>query len=232
MTDDGHLALINAEVDGELDGQQRGELARRLLADPEARALREEFRRLCAALDAVEDVEPPPLLRESILTALPQSTPIRERSWRSTPRIRYAAIILLVLAAGAIVYETVHGPKPSTTEVMGTMGPAGETTILEAVRLDGGPVAGRVSLYRDRAGLGLKFELSASGPVDVLIAGDGRTLRVEGVGLQDKPGQGKPGGALTVGLPGFRMGGQTMVLTFLMDGRQVGSATLRTPTDR
>jgi hypothetical protein len=224
--------LLNAEIDGALDGPQRGELARRLLADPEARALREEFRRLCAALDAVEDVEPPPLLRESILAALPQSTPKREQSWWSTPRVRYAAMILLVLAAGAVVYETVHGPKPSTTEVMGTMGPAGETTILDAVRLDGGPVAGRVSLYRDRAGLGLKFELSASAPVDVLIAGDGRTLRVEGVGLQDKPEQGKPGGALTVGLPGFRMGGETITLTLLMDGRQVGSATLRAPAGR
>jgi hypothetical protein len=232
MTDDGHLALINAEIDGELDGQQRGELARSLLADPELRTLREDLRRLCAALDTVADVEPPPLLRDSILAALPQSTPIRERSWWATPRIRYAAIIVLGLASGAVVYETVHGPKPSTTEVMGTMGPAGETTILDAVRLDGGPVAGRVSLYRDRAGLGIKFELSASAPVDVLIAGDGRTLRVEGVGRQDKPAQGKPGGALTVGLPGFRMGGQTIALTFLMDGRQVGSTTLRAPGDR
>jgi len=232
MADSDPLSLIHAEIDGELSGEQRGELARSLLADPEVRTLREDLRRLCAALDVVADVEPPPLLRESIVAALPQSTPIRERSWWSTPRIRYAAIILLVLAAGAVVYETVHGSKPSTTEVMGTMGPAGETTILDVVRVDGGPVAGRVSLYRDRGGLGIKFELSASTPVDVLIAGDGRTLRVEGVGLQDKPGQGKPGGALTVGLPGFGMDEQTISLTFLMNGRQVGSATLRAPGGR
>lgn len=232
MTDDGHLALINAEIDGELDGQQRGELARRLLADPEVRALRNDLRRLCAALDALEDVEPPRELLQNILAALPQSAPPRERSSWSVPRVRYAAVILVVLTAGTIVYETVHGPKPSTTELVGMMGPASHATILDAVRLDGGPVAGRVSLYRDRAGLGLKFELSASAPVDVLIASDGRTLRVEGVGLQDKPGQGKPGGALTVGLPGFGMDGQTIALTFLMNGRQVGSATLRAPRDR
>jgi hypothetical protein len=231
MTDDGHLTLINAEIDGELDGQQRGELARRLLADPEARALREDFQRFCAALDAVADVEPPPELQESILAALPQSTVQPDRSWWSSPRLRYAAVIAAALTAGAVVYETVHGPKPSATEIVGTMGPAGETRILDSARLDGGPVAGRVSLYRDRAGLGLKFELSASAPVDVLIAGDGRTLRVEGVGRQDKPGQGKPGGALTVGLPGFGMDRQTIALTFLMDGRQVGSATLRAATD-
>ncbi len=231
MTDSGHLALIHAEIDRELDGQQRGDLARHLLADPEVRALREDFQRLCAALDAVADVEPPPQLRESILAALPQSAARRTRSWWWTPRLRYAAVIVAVLTAGAVVYETVRGPKPSTTEVVGTMGPGGETTILDAVRLDGGPVAGRVSLYRDRAGLGLKFELSASAPVDVLIAGDGRTLRVEEIGGQDKPGQGKPR-VLTVELPGFRMEGQTVALTFLMNGRQVGSATLRAATDR
>src|ERR1700756_1135746 len=105
MADAPLLELLHAEIDGELDGQQRGELARRLLADPEVRALREDFQRLCAALDAVAGVEPPPELRESILAALPQSIPIRERSWWSTPRIRYAAIILLVLTAGAVVNE-------------------------------------------------------------------------------------------------------------------------------
>jgi hypothetical protein len=232
MTDDGHLALINAEIDGELDGLRRGELARRLLADPEVRTLREDLRRLCATLDAVADVEPPPRLRESILAALPQSTPIREPSWWLTPRIRYAAIILVVVAAGAVVYETVHGPRSSGTESAGTLVSAGEPIIVDEVNLADEPVAGRVSLYRDRLGLRIKLELVANAPVDVLIAGDGRTLRVSGVGGQDKPGQGKPGGALTVGLPGFRMGGQTITLTFLMDGRQVGSTTLRAPGGR
>ena len=88
-----------------------------------------------------------------------------------------------------------------------------------------------MSLYRDRRGLGLRFEVSAGTPVDVLIASDGHTLRINGVGSQDKPAQGKPG-VLAVALLGFRMGGQTVDLTFLMAGRQVGSATLRTVADR
>jgi len=39
MAHTGYLPLIHAEIDGELDGSQRAELSRRLLADPEARAL-------------------------------------------------------------------------------------------------------------------------------------------------------------------------------------------------
>ena len=231
MADSRHLSLIHAEIDGELDGQQRGELARCVLADPDLRVLREDFQRLCAALEKLEDIEPPPELRESILDALPQSTAGPARSWWSGPRLRYAALIAGVLAAGTVVYESLHGLRPSPSDVAGTMAPADTPTTVDTVRLDDGVVSGRVSLYRDRAGLGLEFELSASAPVDVLVASDGHTLRINGVGRQAKPAQGKPG-VLTVPLSEFRMGGQTVDLTFLMAGRQVGSATLRAPADR
>ena len=71
MADSGRLALIHAEIDGELDGRQRAELARALLADPEIQVLREDLRRVCAALDVLEDVDPPQQLRQSVLDALP-----------------------------------------------------------------------------------------------------------------------------------------------------------------
>src|SRR5712671_3960893 len=159
MADSGHLALIHADIDGELDGRQRSELARYLLADPEAKALREDLRRLCTELDALKDVDPPQGLRQSILDALPQSNPPRVRSWWSAPRLRYAALIAGVLAAGTVVYETLDGPRPATSDVAGTMATADTPTTVDTVRLGNGAVAGRVSLYRDRAGLGLEFEL-------------------------------------------------------------------------
>jgi anti-sigma factor RsiW len=227
MADSGHLALIHAEIDGELDGRQRAELARALLADPEAQALREDLRRLCAALDALEDVDPPQQLKHSILDALPQSTASRARSWWSAPRLRYAALIAGVLAVGAIAYETVNGPQPAPSDVAGTMAAAGPTTV-DTVHLGNGVVSGRVSLYRDRAGLGLEFELVATAPVDVLVASDGHTIRVNGLGVRDAPG----GLRTTVALPAFGRSGEVVNVTFLMAGRQVGRATLRTPKDR
>jgi len=226
MADSGHLALIHAEIDGELDAEQRGELARCLLADPETRALREDFQRLCTALNAVEEVEPPPQLRESILAALPQSSTKQRWSWE--PRWRYAAVIAGVVAAGAVVLETVKGPETVTTDVAGTMGAARAPTILDTAHLGNGPVSGRVSLYRDGVGLGLEFEVVASGPVEVLVASDGHTLRINGLGRQDKPG----GPRTTVALTGFGMGGQTVDMTFLMAGRRVGNATLRASAGR
>src|SRR4029077_11842786 len=125
MADSERLALIHAEIDGELEGRQRAELARALLADPAVQALREDLRRVCAALDALEEVDPPQELSRSILDALPQSTPSRARSWWSAPRLRYAAVIAAVLAMGAILYETVEGLRPDASDVAGTMVAAG-----------------------------------------------------------------------------------------------------------
>jgi anti-sigma factor RsiW len=227
MADSGRLALIHAEIDGELDGHQRAELARALLADPEVQVLREELRRVCAALDALEEAEPPVQLRESILDALPQSTPSRARSRWSAPRLRYAAVIAGVLAVGTILYETVESPRPATSDVAGTMAAAGAPTTLDTVRLSSEVVSGRVSLYRDRAGLGLEFELVASAPVDVLVASDGHTLRVNGLGVRDTPGEPRT----TVALPGFGRSGEAVDVTFLMGGREVGRATLRAPKE-
>jgi hypothetical protein len=229
MAHTGYLPLIHAEIDGELDGSQRAELSRRLLADPEARALREDFRRLCGALDAMPEIEPPPELRAGILAALP-ALPVAARApaapprqpWASAHRWRYAAVLAGALAAGTVLFVTVEGPRPATSDTAGTMAAARAATTLDTVSLANGPIAGRVSLYRDASGLGLKFELATSAPVDVLVASDGYTIRIKDLG--GKAATGEPG--TTVALPGFKATGQAVNLTFLVAGREVANATL------
>jgi len=220
MAEPWQLALIHAEIDGELDAEQRAELARCVLADPHVRAVREDLRRLCTALDGLAPVEPPEQLRESVLAALPQPSLHPRQSF--VPRWRYAAVIAGVLAAGVLVLETLRGPETATTDAAGTMASVPAPTIVDTVRLGSGPVSGRVSLYRDPTGLGLEFELAASAPVDVLISSGEHSLRVNGLGRQDPVGSRK-----TVALPDFGTGGQTVNLTFLMAGQRVGGATLR-----
>jgi hypothetical protein len=220
MADARQLALIHAEIDGELDAAGRAELARWVLADPEGRTLREELRGLCATLDSLPAAEPPEELRSSVLAALPPSYVERRRFW--TPGWRYAALIAGVVAAGAVVLQTVQGPRPAPTEVAGTMG-APSATVLDTVQLANGPVSGHVSLYREPTGLGLEFDLVASSPVDVLVTGGGHTLRIKGVAAT-----GKPGATSTAALPGIPASVQTVDLAFLVGERQAGTATLRT----
>jgi len=217
------LELIHAEIDGELDGHARSELARQLLAEPATRTERDQLHRLCARLDGLEQVEPPTELQVRILRALPPVTASLTRYRKSLPRWRYAALIAGVVGAGAVVFETVRGPGPATSEMTGTMA-AADRPALDTLRLDNGPVTGRVSLYRDGTGLVLAFELTAGGPVDVLVASDGKTLRIDGLGKASAAS-----GPRVVALPGPGAKGQPVGLTFLMSGQPVGSATLRVP---
>jgi anti-sigma factor RsiW len=226
MADPARLALIHAEIDGELDARQRADLARSLLADPETRALREDLKRLCTALDAVQEVEPPPQLRASILAALPQTHAPPARSWWSAPALRYAAVLAGVVAASAVVFGVLDGQRPAASDVAGTLAQPRAATTLDTIQLANGPVVGRVSLTRDGAALALAFELKASAPVDVFVASGGYTFRINGLGRQDGPGAGRT----TVALPGFRMDGQAVDLTFLMAGQEIGRATLRATT--
>jgi anti-sigma factor RsiW len=215
MADPRQLALIHAEIDGELDSSGRAELARWVLADPEVRVLRAELRRVCAVLDSLPAVEPPEELRPSILAALPQTYGERRRSW--TPGWRYVALIAGVAVAGAVVLQTVRGPRPAPSEVAGTMS-ALPAAALDTVQLPNGPVSGRVSLYRESSGLGVRFDLVTSSPVDVLVTGAGHTLRVKGLG-------GRP---TAVELRGFPTDVPTVDVAFLMEGRPAGTATLHT----
>ena len=225
MATPAELELLNAEIDGELDDRQRAELARALLADPQLRALREDLRRLCAALDAVPAREPPAQLREQILAAVPQDAARGAAPGWSAQVLRRAAVIAAVVAAGSVVYAIVGGGRPPATELAGTLAGRQGAGILDAVKLQSGPVTGRVSLARTAAGLELDGELVASAPLDVVVTRGEQTLRLPAVGAST-------GAQFALALPGAAAPGQAVALSFLMDGREVATATLRVPESR
>jgi hypothetical protein len=228
MTDDMDFALIHAEIDGELSAAERGELARRLLADPQTRAVREELRQVCAALEAIPAVDPPARLQTSIFAALPPPHAQPRRVTLPPARWRYAAVIAGVLTLGAVVFATLDGQRPGSAELAGTITAARSPVTIDAVRLDGGPLTGRVSLYRDARGLGLAFDLATNLPVSVIIASGGHTLRVSGLNQK-----GSAGAPTEVVLAGFDTEGpQTVDVTFLSSGHEIRSATLRVPAGR
>jgi len=225
VTDDERMTLIHAELDGDLSSEQRADLARLLLADPSTRALRDELRGLCGRLDAVGQVEPPPQLKDSILKRLPPSVPV-VTTYRTTSlgRWRLAAMVAGLLITGTIVYETVQGPAPGSRETAGTMAADALTTV-DSVVVGNGPFAGRASLYRDKDGLAVGLEVTATEPVDVLIEAAGRSFRINGLGSPSPARSTRQ----TVALPGVRMQGQDIELSFLMGERTVSRATLHAP---
>ena len=224
MTDDERMALIHAELDGDLSSQQRADLARLLLVDPQLRALRDELKGLCNRLDAIGQVEPPPQLRDSILNRL-RSVPVAPTYRKaSLGRWRLAAMVAGLLMAGTIVYETVQGPAPGSKETAGTMAADAPTTV-DSVALGGGSITGRATLYRDKNGLALGLEVSTGEPVDVIVATAGYSFRINGLGRPEPAGHAHR----TVALPGVKMQGQDIELSFLVGERTLSRATLRAP---
>ena len=217
MTTPEQLSLIHAEIDGELDAGQRAELARSLLADPELRRVRDELRRVCAALDAVGDVEPPGTLRASILAALPQTT-VRGTRW--VMGWRYAACLAGVAIAAAVTFTTIRGVRPAPSELTGTLAPSATAVLVDSSTVSGPAVSGRASLYRDAAGLSLELAVQTDATLEVRVASGGYTLAVNNLKNQG----GRP---IRLSLPGLEPGAGRIDLTFLAAGRPVGSASLR-----
>jgi anti-sigma factor RsiW len=231
MTEPPYLRLIHAEIDGELDEHQRAELAGHLLGETQARALRDGLRNMCAALDGIAQVEPPLLLRTNVLAALPPMSAKPHRARRvdrwASPVWRYAAMLAGALLIGAVVYEAGDRRGPDASQVAGTMAGSGARppVVLDTVRLDLESARGQASLYRAGTGLGLELDVVSSAAVDVLVASGEQTLRISGVG---RPGS--PGGRRTaVVLPGALKRGETVNLTFLAAGHQIGTARLSVP---
>lgn len=225
MTHDQRMALIHAELDGELDSGQRADLARQLLAEPQMRVLRDQMHGLSRRLDAVGQVEPPTQLKDSILSRLPSAPAVTTYTKASSlSRWRLAALIAGLVTAGSIVYETVQGPGPGSRETVGTMVAEAPATIDAAV-VQSERLTGRASLYRDKAGLAIGLEVSAAEPVEVLIASGGRSFRINGLGNSNPAAVARR----TVPLTGVEMQGQDIELEFLIGERAVSRATLHAP---
>jgi hypothetical protein len=219
------MALIHAELDGELESGQRADLARHLLADPQTRALRDQLQGVCRRLDATGQVEPPAHLKESILSRLPP-VPVTAAAYRrdSFSRWRLAALIAGLVTAGSIVYQTVQGPGPGSRETVGTMVAEAPATV-DSVVVEGGSVTGRATLYRGKTGLVVGLEVSAAEPVDVLIESTNHSFRINGLASSSPAGVARR----TVALPGVGLQGQDIKLEFLIGERPVTRATLRAP---
>jgi hypothetical protein len=232
MTESPYQQLIHASIDGDLDEHQRATLAGHLLVDPPSRALRDDLKHLCAALDGIAPVEPPELLKASILAALPRVAARPRQAKRAAywgaPAWRYAAVFAGALIIGAVWFDAGSPRGPDTSEIAGTMAASGVRpgVIVDTVRVDLGQAEGQVRLYRAGTGLGLELNLVAREPVEVLVASGEQTLRISGVGGPDSAGSRR------VVLPGIAVRGARVDLTFLVAGRPIGAATLSVPAGR
>jgi hypothetical protein len=216
MTEPAQLALVHAEIDGELDDRQRAELARCLLADPGFRARRDELRRLCGKLDTVQQVDPPAELLDTILASLPRtSTPVA-RFRMPVGGWRYAAMLAGVLLTGTILFRLADGPGSDAAEMSGTLAGPRSSQSIDLSHVSEGAMTGSAALTRHGNGLGLALDLTGGAPVDVVVTSGKQSLTIKGL----------PAGHTMTALPGFEVARQPLDLTFMAGGREIGRASL------
>jgi hypothetical protein len=236
MIDERYVELVHTEVDGELSHGQRAELERRLLADPEARRYRDEMRGVVDALSRIEEVEPPPDLRPSILgvVGVRDEMPGPGASVaiaRMSPTARYAAAVAagLILGVAGAQLASDRSATPDVAELVGTM--AGRQgvppTIVDRTELDLPGISGSVDMYEVGSTLVVEFDLASQQPIDVVVACDGRTARISGLGTRDQPG-----GHYAIALASPRDPGAVVDLQFFSGGVLIHRDTLRVSRSR
>lgn len=163
------VELVQRDLDGNLSAAERAELARMLLADPEARRLRDELARTDALLRAVPPAEPPPGLRPAILEALklPAGGQVARDVAGGWKGFRLAAAVLAGLVVVGLGYrlmgtqEDLGGLKGSIAEHAAAAVPADEVTLPAG----NGTIAAR--LFREGGGTRLMIQSSGLEPVEV-----------------------------------------------------------------
>jgi anti-sigma factor RsiW len=184
------IELINAEIDGALGSAARAELNRLLLADPAIRSLRDDMRRTCQALDAVQPDEVPAGLHESIMSALPAAPIQRVKPLLSgrfgKPALRYAAAFAGGLLVSALAFQFFGSGSPGLDprDLAGTLAPAHDAVM----RIDLPAVKGHVAVAGTATGPVVVSRLAATSPVSVIASSGGHQVRLDGfVAPQEAP---------------------------------------------
>ena len=196
MTDPRLLALLHAELDGDLDAAGRAELASHLATDPKLARLRAELAAVDAGLAALPAVEPPalvladilaglpPVRRETVVvalrapaavpTTLPSVAPVTVIRSRRMVRVwAYAASLFAVMGAGVLLQQSGLLTAELAGEAAGTLvQPGASAELLDSVPLEFPGVSGRAQAFRDE-GVRLDIELANAEDLRVVVLGGG-----------------------------------------------------------
>ena len=244
MTDPRLLALLHAELDGDLDTDGQAELASHLATDPELVRLRAELAAVDVGLAALPAVEPPavvladilaglpPLPREPVVvplrapasapTSAPLAAPVTVMRSRRVVRVwAYAASLIAMVGAGVLLQQSGLLTAELAGEAAGTLvQPGAPAELLDSVPLEFPGISGRAQAFRDE-GVRLDIELANAEDVRVVVLGGGTEQALAA------PRQ--PNGArqqLQLQLPAAAIAAGRVNLRLEAQGRVVGEASL------
>lgn len=190
MNSDRFERLIWERLDGTIEPADRDELETYLAAHPEARDEERELSALCALLDSVEEIDPPPTLRRAIdrqLAASADPAP-REQSWLASvrqffsvperlPYAYLAAGFLLGVTGYHILSLALQSSRPmDPSRLYGTMNRQGAISEQQPVPTRLPELQADLSLYRDGSTLVVKLSKTSAAAAQITLASPGSGL--------------------------------------------------------
>ncbi len=191
MNDEKYIELIQAELDGDLNEDQKAELDSWLHESAEARTTRKEFRELAGLLRQIPSRQPPESLRQNILAQIKLAG--QRRSEPSRWAVPAAAHMVMAFAAGIVVTIGLFQLTPADIGPTDTRSLVGSMVRNQALpdesprdRLELGldTLQGSVELHRNNNLLLLEFEFDANGSVDLVLDFADQDLQFEGFAHQ------------------------------------------------
>ncbi len=196
-TDEKYRELINADIDGEIQPDEKTELEAFLDESEAGRALQEELRELCATLDAEELLDAPQHLRHVVMNSLSNSKPVAESprflsSLFAVPAMRYAATFAAGVVMAVVIVDSGQIQQGAFNDVTGLVGTISDTGDMapgiDSTAINKADVAGSVTLRRADPILIIDFDLSTQGPIDIVATYDDKTVWFNGFAQLESTG--------------------------------------------
>lgn len=191
MIDPRTQELIEANLEGTLSGPELAELNRRLLGDPETRALRDDLRRIDALLRSMPAETPPAGLVEDVLRQQPRQAPEVSAGARApTAFSRHSLVRIAASFAGGVIVTaalfqalTLHDDGIAPEQVIGTMAGQADPGArhLATVRLSGASADGSAALYQSGSSLWLELQVFSERPWELEASYDPRLIDFRGL---------------------------------------------------
>lgn len=199
MTDPEVLTLVSRVIDDAGTPEERAEFELLSSTDPEIARLFHELDATTTFLASLPIKEPPPHLRERILSALPEKrfapaavtrVSLIERladqlrlAVRTTHSYGYAYALALGLVLGFSGYAFVHagGESPVAADAFGTIGAAGTASSVVSHQIVADGITGFYSIESSAEGFALTVSMDTYAPAQLLIEYDPLQVRWLGI---------------------------------------------------
>ena len=190
MLEERTINLINADIDGELEADEREDLEAILESSAEARAMRAELLRLSNLLDNVPEQSPPTDLLHKILNQItppPRGGAVFSLSklfasfQPATTGLAFAAGLLLTV--GFYELSPNHQSTGDTAGMVGTMmasQPGGPEFLKNDMSINGDGFSGTLSLRENEGIYVLNFDLESEDQTEIEVGLDGTGLSFGG----------------------------------------------------